>query len=210
MQGMKEEFYSIEWAKQLITIAQTGLTYSKDPHDIERYKLIQNIGYEMLARGQSYSMPRVKDFFRHEVKHATPKVDVRAAVFIENKILLVKEISDSKWTVPGGWADVGETPSEAIAREVVEESGYQVKVTKLLAVYDKRKHLHPPQPFYVYKRIFECEIIGGRPAHSDETNGVEFFGVDELPELSLDRVTPEQVKKLFDLRHTIATGSAFD
>ncbi len=201
---------SIEWAKQLITMAQTGLTYTTDPYDIERYKGIQKIGYEMLATGQGYPLEKVKDFFRHEVRHATPKVDVRAAVFRGEEILLVRERSDGKWTLPGGWADVGEAPSEAIAREVREESGYEVRVTKLLAVFDKRKHQHPPEPFYVYKLFFECEVTGGTPALSDETDGVEFVPGSELPELSLARVTPAQVERLFELRRSISVGSAFD
>ena len=198
------------WAKQLQTMAQTGLTYARDPHDIERYRAMTAIAYEMMAAGSGADPDAVAAFFAYEVGHATPKVDVRAAIFRDDKILLVQERKDKLWSLPGGWADVGETPSEAVARETAEESGYHVRITRLLAVYDKRLHAHPPQPFFVYKLFFEGEIVSGEAAPSDETLGASFFESDGLPPLSLDRVVPEQVARLFALHRRPGGGAEFD
>src|SRR5208282_547793 len=134
--------------------------------------------------------------------YATPKVDVRAAVFRDSKLLLVKEREDGCWTLPGGWADVGDSPSSATVREVKEESGYDVKVRKLLALLDRNLHGHPPIPHHAYKLFFLCEILGGEAMTGDETEDVAFFGEGEIPPLSLTRVTPAQVFQLFEhLRH---------
>ena len=119
-------------------------------------------------------------------------------IFHNDALLLVRERSDSRWTLPGGWADVGEAPSECVVREVFEESGFQVRVKKLLAVYDRSKHPHePPFPFHVYKLFFECEISGGEATRSNETDEVGFFTRDVIPPLSLTRVTPEQIDRVF-------------
>lgn len=180
----------LRWAKTLQTLAQTGLTYAKDPYDITRYESIGEIAFEMMAMGAQVDMHRVRELFQEEHGHATPKVDVRAVIFKDNTILLVKERSDGGWTLPGGWADVGESPSEAVVREVLEESGYQVQATRLLAVYDRDKHDHPPLAYYVYKLFFECEIVGGTAASSLETEEVAFLALEALPPLSLTRVIP--------------------
>lgn len=200
----------LEWAKELSTMAQTGLTYVRDPYDEERYRRIHEISLEMLSAGSDTPIERLRDLFAHEIGHATPKVDVRAAVFTDGKILLVRERRDGCWTLPGGWADVGETPAEATVREVREESGYVVRVTSLLALYDKRMHAHPPHPFYAYKIFFDCEVIGGEPQHSDETDGVDFFTQDNLPPLSLDRITESQILRLFELHQRGPGPADFD
>jgi len=193
------------WAMRLQTMAQTGLTYARDPHDIGRYHEIAEIAAGMLARGTGTPLAQVRDVFAHETGHATPKVDVRTAVFRDgaqgSEILLVREMSDGFWTLPGGWADVGESPSEAAAREVLEESGYVVRITRILALFDKRKHAHPPQAFYVYKLFFAAEVIGtdGTKGDGRETNGVAFFPRDKLPPLSLKRALPSQIEQLFVL-----------
>ena len=200
----------LQWAKQLATMAQTGLTYARDPHDIERYRAVATIARDMFATDAGTDAGRIADFFAYEIGHATPKVDVRTAVFRDETVLLVQERKDGLWALPGGWADVGETPSQAAARETSEEAGYDVRITRLLAVYDKRLHPHPPQPFYVYKLFFEGEIVSGEPKPSDETLGAAFFASDELPPLSLDRVVPEQLERLFALRRTPNAGADFD
>jgi ADP-ribose pyrophosphatase YjhB (NUDIX family) len=123
---------------------------------------------------------------------------VRGAVFRDDMILLVKERSDGGWTLPGGWADVGDSPSDAVVREIVEESGYQTRAVKLLALYDRNKHAHTPYPYHAYKLFFLCELIGGAPAHSVETDDVAFFRRDAIPELSLTRITPAQIARLFE------------
>jgi ADP-ribose pyrophosphatase YjhB (NUDIX family) len=191
------------WAKRLQAIAQTGLTYAKDPFDIERYQSIRSLAAEMMAAssGTPDSDIFVK-MFSVDSGYATPKVDVRAAVFRDSKMLLVKEREDGCWTLPGGWADVGDSPSTAVIREVKEESGYEVKVRKLLALLDRDLHGHPPIPHHAYKLFFLCDLLGGEATTGDETEDVGFFGEDEIPPLSLTRVTPAEVSQLFEhLRH---------
>lgn len=187
------------WARQLQAIAQTGLTYTKDVYDKERYEAIRRIAAEMAADGAGIQdSNRILDLFQHETGYTTPKVDVRAAVFRDGRILLVKEHEDGLWTLPGGWADVGDSPSVAAVREVKEESGYEVVARKLAAVFDRNKHNHPPFPFHAYKLYFLCDLIGGAPAVSHETDAVDFFAADALPPLSLTRVTPAIIAHLFD------------
>ena len=188
----------LEWAKELQAIAQNGLTYAKNPFDIERYKAVREIAAEIVATHSDVDLNYVRGLFVSEAGHATPKVDVRGAVFRDNAILLVRERSDGLWTLPGGWADVNESPGEAVVREVYEESGYRTRAVKLLAVYDRSKHAHTPFPYHVYKLFFQCELVGGVASHSVETDGVAFFPEDRIPELSLLRVTPAQVARLFE------------
>ncbi len=187
----------LDWAKQLQAIAQNGLTYTEGLYDIERYKSLQAIASEIMATYSNVEPSYVLDLFANEVGYATPKVDVRGAVFRDDSILMVRERIDGCWTLPGGWADVGDSPSEAVVREVYEESGYQTRAVKLLAVYDRDKHGHPPLSHSVYKLFIQCELLGGSPLENIETDGVEFFRENELPELSLGRVVPAQIARLF-------------
>ncbi len=187
----------LKWARNLQAIAQNGLTYADNHFDRERYKAVREIAAEMMAAHSAAELEFVRDLFAHEAGAATPKVDVRAAVFRDNSILLVKERSDGLWTLPGGWADVNEPPSQAIVREVYEESGYSTRAVKLLAFYDRDLHGHPPYPFHVYKLFFQCDLVGGAPKPSEETEAVAFFPEDALPKLSLSRVTPAQIARLF-------------
>ncbi|MCB0064944.1 MAG: NUDIX domain-containing protein, partial [Caldilineaceae bacterium] len=142
---------------------------------------------------------QVLGLFRQEEGYATPKVDVRGAVFRGNKILLVKERSDGCWTLPGGWADIGDSPAVAVERELVEESGYRTRAIKLLALYDRNhpRHAHPPHLHHIYKLFFRCEIIGGTATTSNETDDVRFFDRAEIPPLSLTRIVPSQIARLF-------------
>jgi ADP-ribose pyrophosphatase YjhB (NUDIX family) len=200
----------LEWAKSLQTMAQTGLTYAKDPYDIARYEIIRAMAAEMMATQTDADFTYIKDLFLQEEGYATPKVDVRAATFRDDTVLLVKERSDGLWTLPGGWADVGEGPSTATEREVREESGYEVRATRLLALYDKAQHDHPPSPYYAYTVYFDCELIGGTPSGSIETDGVDFFAVNDLPSLSLIRVTPKLITRLFELHQNPNWPTDFD
>lgn len=188
----------VEWAQKLQSLAQSGLTYTDNPFEIERYKMIMEITAEMVSYNANLEKEKVLDIFINEAGHATPKVDVRGVVFRDNKILLVKEKIDSKWTVPGGWADIGSTPAENAEREVFEESGYKVKAKKVLAVYDRNRQGHTPFIFHLYKIFFLCEIIGGEARTNFETLDVGFFGLDELPELSTGRVTRKQIERFFE------------
>src|SRR5215213_763325 len=187
----------LEWTQRLQAIAQTGLTYAADPYDIERYEQIRALAAEIAASHSDAEFEHISGMFAEQSGYATPKVDVRGAVFRDDMILLVKERSDGGWTLPGGWADVGDSPSDAVVREIVEESGYQTRAVKLLAVYDRNKHGHPPYPFQAYKLFFLCDLICGTAAASGETEAVEFFREYALPELSLTRVVPAQIARLF-------------
>lgn len=187
----------LEWARKLQAIAQNGITYSENPFDIERYKSLQAIAAEIMATYSNVEHSYILDLFARDVGYATPKVDVRGAVFRDDTILLVKEREDGCWTLPGGWADVGDSPSEVVVKEVYEESGYVTRAIKLLAVYDRNKQGHPPHPHYIYKLFFQCELVSGSPSPSIETEEVGFFREDEIPQLSLGRVTPTQITRLF-------------
>jgi len=188
----------LELAQRLQSIAQSGLYYSTNEFEIERYKMVMEIAEEMISMKTGIVKEEIHKIFISEAGHSTPKVDVRGVVFKDNKILLVKEKVDGKWTVPGGWADVGSSPSENAEREVFEESGYRVKAKKVLAVYDRNKQGHTPFIFHLYKIFFLCEIIGGESKSSFETEDVGFFGLDELPELSIGRITRKQIERFFE------------
>ena len=204
------QFKWLEWAQKIQATAQNGLTYTKNVFDIERYQYLQELAAEIIANHTNIEQSYLQDLFNQETGYATPKVDVRGAVFQNNKILLVKERSDGCWTLPGGWADIGESPSESVVKEILEESGYHTKATKLIAVYDRDKQGHPPHPNYIYKLFFQCELIGGSASISIETEDVGFFAEDNIPELSLGRILPNQITKLFEHYHNPNLAAEFD
>jgi len=201
----------LAWAKRLAALAQDGLTYSDNEYEIDRYRQIRQIAAEILATGFDFEAPAFVELFAQEQGYATPKVDVRGAVFRDNRILLVKEKIDGGWTLPGGWADPCQSPAEAVAREVFEESGFEVRVVKLAAVYDRSKHPHlPPMPFHLYKLFFLCEITGGTATESYETTGVDFFAAEALPPLSISRTLPFQIARMFEHHRNPALPTDFD
>jgi len=187
----------LEWTKRLQAAAQNGLAYARDPFDVERYRSIADVAAEIAATYAQAPLDEIRQLFRGQVGHATPKVDVRGVVFHEGEVLLVRERSEGRWSLPGGWADVYDSPSEATVREVFEESGYRTRAVKLLALYDRAKQGHGPHPFHTYKVFFQCELLGGAPTHSVETDGVGFFAENDLPDLSIGRVTPRQIARFF-------------
>ena len=187
----------LEWARELQSIAQTGLAYTTDVYDKERFENIREISIKILEQYTELDKQKIQDLFANETGYATPKVDIRAVVFKDNQILMVRENSDGAWALPGGWADIGLAPSEVAVKEVKEESGYDVRVVKLLAVLDKKCHPHPPSSSYVYKILFQCEIIGGKPRGSIETSAAGFFSEDNLPPLSTARNTKSQINLAF-------------
>ena len=196
----------IAWTQKLQAIAQNGLTYAKDKFDIERYRQLQEIASEIISNYTNHDFHEVQNYLTNETGYATPKIDVRGVVFKKEKILMVKDRADDLWTIPGGWADILQTPSENVEREVWEESGYKVKAKRLLALYDRNKHRHYPEdPKYVYKMFFLCDIVGGSPQTSIETSAVDFFGLHEIPEISTARITKKQIKRMFELKETDQT-----
>jgi ADP-ribose pyrophosphatase YjhB (NUDIX family) len=188
----------LRWVKRLQAIAQDGLTYTRDGYDLGRYEQLREIAAEILAAHSTGDLQDARTLLELETGPATPKVDARAAVFRGSEILLVKEPDDSGWSVPGGWADVGETASESAVREVREESGYLVRAVRLISAYDRDRQGHTPLPYHVYRLVFLCEILERTPVWTVEAEGVGFFGEDELPELSLSRVTPAQIRRFFE------------
>ncbi|CAM3524990.1 NUDIX hydrolase [Marinicrinis lubricantis] len=187
----------LEWAKQIQAISQNGLAYSKDPYDIERFHQLRSLSLEIMNEYTGVETERIEGWFANEIGYATPKVDVRAVVFQEDRILLVKETIDGLWALPGGWADIGLTPSQIAVKEVREESGYEVEPIRLLAVLDKMCHPHPPSPFHVYKIFILCKLVGGEAKQSIETSETGFFPLDALPPLSTERNTESQIQAMY-------------
>lgn len=193
-------FKWLEWVQKIQAIAQKGLLYSKNPYQIEDYKLLRNIAAEIISNYSQVEQSEILDLLVKEIGYPTPKVGVSAAIFEDDKILLVKERSDGLWALPGGFAEVGESPGEVAVRETFEESGYQTRPIKLLAVYDNNNSKHGYTPFVqgLYKLVFQCEIIGGSPTPSIETEEVNFFAENNIPQLSIKRVTPKQINRIFE------------
>lgn len=164
----------------------------------------------MLAAHSTGTLEEATELLALQRGPATPKVDVRAAVFSQGRILLVKEPDEAGWSVPGGWADVGESPSEAAARETLEESGYEVKPVRLLAAYDRDRRGHPPMAYHVYKLVYLCEILDETPLTNVDTDGSRFFGEHEIPELSVTRVTRAQISRFFEQHRDSILPADFD
>jgi ADP-ribose pyrophosphatase YjhB (NUDIX family) len=189
----------LNYAKRLKSIAHLGLTYANNDYDMERYREIEQISLEMIAMIADSPVERLLLYFNSEKEYITPKVDIRAVIFNDRReILLVKEKADGQWSLPGGWADIGQSPSETAVKEVLEETGFIVKPVKLLAVLDKRCHPHPPQPDYVYKIFIQCEVVGGEPHQAFDILDVNFFSQNSIPDLSLHRILPQQIDLMFD------------
>jgi ADP-ribose pyrophosphatase YjhB (NUDIX family) len=185
-------------ARELRAIAQTGLAFTADGFDRQRYERVRELSASMLAQGSGESYAVMIEILGKDFGYATPKVDVRGAAFVDGRVLLVREISDGKWTLPGGWADVNQSAAECVSREIAEESGFEAKALKLAAVRDYHKSGHPPRSIdSIYKMFFICEITGGSARISDETSDVAFFARDALPPLSLGRTTSAQIDRMF-------------
>lgn len=210
MQQVAAGLQWLNWAQRLQAIAQNGLTFTENPYDVERFKQIREVACEMMAAYTDADPADVLNLFAQEKGYATPKIDVRGAIFQADHVLLVLEREDQKWTLPGGWVDVGEPPSTAVIREIFEESGYESKILKLAAVYDRNKHPHPPLAFHAYKLFFLCEQTGGAPTPSIETDAAEFFPIHALPDLSLGRVVPAQILRLYEHAQHLDWATEFD
>lgn len=177
------------WAREIHALSQTGLTFAKSEFDMERYRRLIEIAAEIIELHADFPKEKLVASLLAQTGYATPKIDVRGAVVRDGKILLVKERQDGRWCMPGGWADVGEGPSEAVAREVREESGFLVKPVKVVAVCDANRSGRPLELFHAFKIIFLCELTGGMATESNETDGVDFFDFEHLPLLSENRTS---------------------
>lgn len=184
----------LETAKKLQALAQTGLFYSSNPYDRERYEQIDELCKALMNHYSEADAERIKTYFTGDDGYITPKTDIRAVVTNDDKILMVQEKADEKWSLPGGWADIGYTPYEVAVKECFEETGLVVAPVRLLAVMDKKCHPHPVSPFYSYKIFIQCAIVSGNLTAGMETLDAKFFSIDELPELSSDRITKNQIE----------------
>jgi len=188
-------------AKRLKTMSHLGLTYANNEYDADRYKELEQISLELMNMVTEHPLEILTTYFHQKKEYITPKVDIRAVIFNnENEILLVKEKSDGRWSLPGGWADIGLSPADVAVKEALEETGFTVKPVKLLAVMDKRCHTHPPELDYVYKIFIHCRIIHGEYHPAFDILEVGFFARNAIPPLSLDRVLPAQIDLMFDYR----------
>ncbi|MDP8985836.1 MAG: NUDIX hydrolase [Pseudomonadota bacterium] len=196
--------------RELRAIAQIGLTFSRDPFDRQRFERIRELAASLLADGAGADEARVLELFEQDSGYATPKVDVRGAAFRDGRVLMVREVSDGGWTLPGGWADVNQTAAECVVREIAEESGFHARALKLAAVHDYRKR-HPPRHVdSIYKLFFICELTGGSASPSEETSEVAFFSPRDLPPLSLGRTTAAQLELMFRHAENPALPTDFD
>jgi ADP-ribose pyrophosphatase YjhB (NUDIX family) len=196
---MKEGFSWLEIAKRLEAIAQTGLSYTQNEYDEERYQEIRGISHAIFHHYTEAPIEKIHDLFAREKGYPTPKMDIRGVIFRGDQILLVREKLDRCWALPGGWADIGLTPNEVVVKDVEEESGLVVKPDRLLAVLDKKRHNHPPSPLHVYKMFILCKETGGKLAAGMETLDAGFFAISNLPELSTERNTIEQICMIYEL-----------
>lgn len=190
----------LSWAKQLQSIAQAGLTYSKDMYDIERFKQIRNLSVEILNEYTGLSNEKIQNLFCNETGYQTPKVDIRGVVFNEGKILLVKESIDGCWSLPGGWAEFNLSIKENVVKEIMEEAGLNVVPKRLIAVLDRNKHNEPVTAYGIYKVFVLCELIDGAFEKNIETEDSGFFSLKDLPPLSLERVTRNQIEMCFEAK----------
>lgn len=186
----------IAWAREIFSLCQAGLAYSKNEFDIERYKRLREISAEMIESQSEVSRETTLESFSMQAGYATPKIDVRGAVVRDNKILLIQERMDGKWAMPGGWADLGNAPASVAEREVWEESGYRVKAEKVIAVIDANR-IEPFEFYHAFKIIFLCKLLGGEPQISHETLAVDFFDLKDLPPLSIYRTNEDMLHEVF-------------
>lgn len=190
-----------DWATELQSLAQAGLRYGHDVFDLERYQRIREIAVEMMTAKTGLPKQAVKDLFAGDEGYQTPKIDTRAAIFKDDKILLVREMRTQEWSLPGGWNDYDLSPAENAAKEAREESGRVVKVEKLIALQDRNRHNKPLLATNIMKCFFLCKEISGEFKPNDETDACDYFALDDLPQLSEGRNTKEQIAMCFKASH---------
>lgn len=200
----------LDYIKRIQAIAQAGITYAENNYDLERYEELRSISLEMMKGLTNEPIEKLTGIFTNENGYQTPKVDVRAVIFQENKILLVKENHDKCWSLPGGWADIGYSPGEVAVKEVKEEAGLDVVPIRILAILDKKFHPHPPSPYHTYKIFILCSVVGGILQNGTETNDVGYFSLNKIPTLSEERITISQIETLFKMYEMNTIETVFD
>ena len=199
----------LQWAVELQSLAQAGLFYGKDSFDLERYHRIREISAEIISHQSDLPLEKAKDLFCSDVGYQTPKIDTRAAIFRDGKILLVHE-ANGTWALPGGWVDVNVSVEENTVKEVKEEAGLDVKVRRIIAVQDREKHNLPVYAYKICKIFMQCEVTGGEFIPNIETTGFDYFGVDELPRLAEEKNTKEQIEMCFQAANSETWEALFD
>ena len=186
----------VDWIVELQSLAQAGLAYSKDAYDKERYERIREISAEMMSHIADVPLEKVKGLFCNEIGYQTPKIDTRAAIFKDDKILLVQE-KNGTWSLPGGWCDVTVSVAENTIKEVKEEAGLDVIVKSVIAIQDREKHNLPMYAYRVCKIFMLCSAVGGNFEPNIETIGFAYFAEDEIPQLATEKNNEEQIKMCF-------------
>jgi ADP-ribose pyrophosphatase YjhB (NUDIX family) len=200
----------LRWAREIQALAQTGYEFARDEYQKDRCRRLMEIAAEMVSEVSSLELADVAAVFKEQLGYATPKVDVRAAVFDQGRLLLVREVEDGGWTMPGGWADVGDVPSEAAEREAWEETGFRVRARKVIGVYDANR-IAPLELFHAFKVVFLCDLLGGEARPSRETSEVRFFGREEIPQqLSGERTHTRHIEDSFAALQDPSIPTVFD
>ncbi len=200
----------LEWAREIQALSQTGHHYSENDYQRERYHRLSEIAAEIIAEHTSLAPERLGNLFSNQAGYATPRVDVRGAVFRDGKLLMVREQQDGGWTMPGGWADVGDLPSQAAEREVWEEAGFRVAARRVIGVYDANR-TGPLELFHAFKIVFLCDLVSGEARPSQETSEVAFFGSNEIPSpLSGERTRPRHILDAFAALEDPSKPTMFD
>lgn len=201
----------LAWAREIEALAEAGYTYASNPYETQRSIRLREIAAEIIAGYSQLDERQVLEAFAAQPGYVTPKVDVRAAVFRDGELLMVREAMDGRWTLPGGWADVGETPSQAIEREVQEEAGLTVRASRLVGVYDANRYNGKLPLFHAYKLLFLCEALAGEPGTDFETTAAAFFALDSLPApLSGFRTTRRHLDDAIAAYEDPDLGTVFD
>ena len=199
----------LKWAIEIQSISQCGLAYTKDMYDKERYEQLRNIAVEMLSYKTDISVDKIKTLFCNESGYQTPKLDTRAVIFEDEKILLVRE-KNGLWSLPGGWVDVLESIESNTIKEVKEESGLDVITKRVIAIQDRNKHNKPLYPYGVCKVFVECEVIGGEFIENIETTEIKYFSIENLPNLCEAKTTSKQIEMCFEAKNNQNWNVVFD
>ena len=200
----------LKWAMEIQSLAQAGLAYTENPYDIERYERLREISAEMVAEKSNISLDKVERLFCNETGYQTPKLDTRAAIFKDNKILLTHE-NNGTWSLPGGWCDVLESVKSNTVKEVTEETGLDVEAVKIISIQDRNKHNKPQYAYGVCKVFVLCNIIGGKFIKNIETTETKYFSLEEIPSnLAEEKTNKEQIEMCFAAFNNQSWQTQFD
>lgn len=200
----------LKWAIEIQSLAQSGLAYTNNVYDIERYEKLREISAEMIAEKSNLNLEKVKDLFCNETGYQTPKIDTRAVIFKDNKILLTHE-NNGTWALPGGWCDVLESVESNTIKEAKEETGLDVKATKVIAIQDRNKHNTPVYAYGVCKVFILCEVVGGKFEENIETTEIKYFSLEDLPQnLAEEKTNREQIEMCFEAYNNKEWKTQFD